>query len=208
MNTVVKARKSSEAARLKRDDWLDAAFVAVVDGGFDKVRVLVLADSLGVTRGSFYWHFTDHAELIAALLERWRAGEQAAVRRLQAESTGEPQADLHHLLDVALARAGTDLEHMRFELALRGLGRRDPGVAKMLVGIDNERMALFEDRFTRLTRDPPAARDLAALFYLAIVGSHQALSRPSSSNRIALYLKGIIADHLIDRQVPVTAPPN
>ena len=47
-------RKSPRAdvPRLGRDDWLDAAFAAVVEGGFDNVRVLVLADRLGVTRGS------------------------------------------------------------------------------------------------------------------------------------------------------------
>ena len=45
------------ASRLGRDDWLDAAFRAAVEHGFDGVRVLTLADTLQVTRGSFYWHF-------------------------------------------------------------------------------------------------------------------------------------------------------
>ena len=46
-------------SRLGRDDWLDAAFRAAVEHGFDGVRVLTLADTLQVTRGSFYWHFKD-----------------------------------------------------------------------------------------------------------------------------------------------------
>ena len=62
-------------ARLSRDDWLDAAFEIVAEQGFDSVRVLTLAKSLDVTRGSFYWHFSDHAELIAGLIERWRTRE-------------------------------------------------------------------------------------------------------------------------------------
>ena len=49
-----KSKKRSETPKLNRDDWLDAAFNAVAEGGFDNVRVLVIADSLGVTRGSFY----------------------------------------------------------------------------------------------------------------------------------------------------------
>ena len=72
MTAARKTRKPAESSRLSRDDWLDAAFQAVVEGGFDKVRVLGLAAALGVTRGSFYWHFVDHAELIAALLARWQ----------------------------------------------------------------------------------------------------------------------------------------
>ncbi|MBP8309277.1 MAG: TetR/AcrR family transcriptional regulator [Burkholderiaceae bacterium] len=206
MKPAAKAGRPSEASRLNRDDWLDAAFDAVVEGGFERARVLALAQSLGVTRGSFYWHFADHAELIDALLARWREGEHEVVRRLQGEFTGAPQADLLLLLDAALARAGADLENMRFELALRGLGRRDPDVARMLVQVDSERMALFEDRFARLTGERHRAGELAALFYLAIVGSHQALSRPSSTARIAGYLKGIIGEYLIRQQARPTDP--
>jgi AcrR family transcriptional regulator len=200
MKPASKARRRPAALRLTRDDWLDAAFAAVVEGGFDNVRVLALADTLGVTRGSFYWHFDDHADLIAALLARWREREIGPDRRLKSESTADPEADLERLLDAALAHAGTDLEDMRFELAVRGLGRRDTAVAKLLVEVDQARMSLFEHKFQRLTGDAKTATELAALFYLAIVGSHQALSRPSSSPRAKAYLKGIIADYLIRRQ--------
>jgi AcrR family transcriptional regulator len=195
-------RTRTDATRLGRDDWLDAAFEAVVEGGFDNVRVLAIADTLGVTRGSFYWHFTDHADLVRSLLERWRAGEIEALRQLQSETPDDPVADLVHLLDIALARSGTDLKHMRFELALRGLGRRDPAVAKMLVEIDRARMELFVGKFRRLTGDAKTAGDLAALFYLAITGANQGLARPSATTRLAQYLKGLIAEYLIRRQMP------
>ena len=203
MKPAKKLRGRSEAPRLSREDWLDAAFKAVVEGGFDNVRVLVIADALGVTRGSFYWHFTDHADLISSLLARWRKREIDLDQSLQAEATDDPQADLERLLDAALAHAGSDLENMRFELALRGLGRRDPAVATMLVEIDQLRMRLFEHKFTRLTGNSKTASDLAALFYLAIAGSHQALSRPTSPPQAKEYFKGIIANHLIHRQLPL-----
>ena len=93
MKPASKPRKRSEAPRLNRDDWLDAAFKAVVEGGFDNVRVLVIADALGVTRGSFYWHFADHAELVSALLARWKEREIAIDQKLQSQSTADPQAD-------------------------------------------------------------------------------------------------------------------
>lgn len=191
----------AEASRLTRDDWLDAAFKAVVDGGFDKVRVLAIADTLGVTRGSFYWHFADHAELVSALWARWRDREIASAQEIQAATSTDPQADLEHVLDTALAHAGNDLENMRFELALRGLGRCDPAVAAMLAEIDHMRLALFESKFQRLTGDPKAAADLAALFYLAIVGSNQALSRPANPPQTKAYLQGIITHYLIRREV-------
>ena len=178
---AAKHGKRGDAQRLGRDDWLDAAFDAVVDGGFDQLRVVALAQTLGVTRGSFYWHFADHADLVKVLLARWQQREIAEGLRIQAESSDDPQADLLRLLDLALARGGADLKNLRFELALRGLGRRDSGVAQMLVEVDAARMALFEAKFLRLTRDVKSATDLAALFYLAVTGGFQALARPNSS---------------------------
>jgi AcrR family transcriptional regulator len=191
-----------DVARLGRDDWLDAAFRAVVDGGFDAMRVLTLARALGVTRGSFYWHFADHAALRDAVIERWRARELDTVARLAAESDEDPRADLLRVLDVALARGRDDLADMRFELALRGLGRRDAAVARVLVAIDEARMDVFESKFLRLTGDARRAADLAALFYLAITGAVQALARPSSTARVAEYLRALLADHVIDRHPP------
>lgn len=201
MKAPAKTRKHSEAPHLTRDHWLDAAFRAVAEGGFDKARVLILAKALGVTRGSFYWHFAGHTELIAALLSRWREREMTTLEGLRADSAPEPTVELERLLDAAFAHAGGDLQNLRFELALRGLGRRDPGVAKMLLEVDQARVEVFKEKFQRLAGDAKEAAELAALFYLAIVGSNQALSRPSTTPRMKQYLKGIIADYLIHRQV-------
>ncbi len=205
MTAAKKTRRPVESSRLSRDDWLDAAFQAVVEGGFDHVRVLGLAATLGVTRGSFYWHFVDHAELIAALLARWHERELAANRSIEASTAQDPQQDLQAVLEAALAHAGADLENMRFELALRGLGRRDASVATMLIEVDQQRLHLFEGKFLRLTHDARSASDLAALFYLAIVGSNQALSRPSSPPQAKEYLRSIITDYLIRRHAVATA---
>ncbi len=196
-------RPKVESSRLTRDDWLDAAFQAVVKGGFDHAKVLSLADALGVTRGSFYWHFTDHADLIKGLVERWLGREMQINQQLQADALDDPQADLEKLLDAALEHAGVQLENMRFELALRGLGRRNAEVAQMLADVDQMRMRLFETKFLRLTGDPKAASDLAALFYLAIVGSYQALSRPNSTPQTKAYFKRIISSYLVGKQKPV-----
>jgi AcrR family transcriptional regulator len=204
-----KTRKPLDTPRLTRDDWLDAAFQAVVEGGFDKLRVLTIADTLGVTRGSFYWHFADHADLLAALLARWQQREVELDQIIQASATTQPQDDLERLLETALAHAGVDLKNMRFELALRGLGRRDADVARMLVDVDRARMKLFEGQFLRLTGNAQTASELATLFYLAIVGSNQALSRPSSPPRAKELLKAIITRYLIHDQAhpkPARAP--
>jgi len=200
-------RKSSEdsgSTRLTRDDWLDAAFAAVVEGGFDAVRVLSLAEQLKVTRGSFYWHFEDHAQLIDALVSRWWEAERVEHKRLMAIETDDPRADLAQILREALDYAGAKLENMRFELALRGLGRRNTTVADQLAAIDQDRMKLFVEKFMRITQDIMRATDLAALFYLAVVGSYQALARPHSPAVIKDFLQDLIRRYVIEH--PKAAP--
>jgi AcrR family transcriptional regulator len=200
MTTAGSHKSKAEGPRLSRDDWFDAAFQEVVEGGFDQARVLIVANRLKVTRGSFYWHFKDHADLISGLTERWHQREIAAYQTLREASVSDPHADLERLLDAALAHAGNNMENMRFELALRGLGRRDAEVAQMLVEVDQMRMRLFTDKFERLIPDATEASNLAALFYLAIVGSYQALSRPSSPPQVKEFLKSIIGKYIIHRR--------
>jgi AcrR family transcriptional regulator len=192
-----------EAARLSREDWLQAAFNAVVDGGIDNLKVLTLAEILKVTRGSFYWHFVDHAELLQATLERWKNQEMQRNLRIHSYSTDDAAADMQHLLDQALAHGGDELVNMRFELAVRGMGRRDAQVAAMLHEIDQARTQLFYRQFKRLMQDEQKAHDLAVLFYLTIVGCYQALSRPSSPARAKDYFKSIISTFLIQAQLPL-----
>lgn len=202
MKSANKAKIRALAPRLTREDWLDAAFKAVVEGGFDNVRVLMLADRLGVTRGSFYWHFSDHADLISTLLTRWHDREIELDQKIRSQATGDPQADLKLILKTALAHAGSDVENLRFELALRGLGRRDTAVASMLLAVDQMRFDLFEQEFMRLTGEATKAAELAALFYLAIAGGHQALSRPSSTVNSKKHLLSLITKFLIEMQAP------
>lgn len=185
------------SARLTRDDWLDAAFQAAIGGGFGAVRVLTLADTLGVTRGSFYWHFADRAELVRALIDRWYQREIAAHQDLLASHAPDPTARILHVLDNAIAHSVADREFDRFEQALRSLASKDSGVAALLEKVDRARLQMLHSHYFQLVHDDEKARQLSALFYLAIVGSHEALNRPSASAKVSDYLKSIIANHLV-----------
>ena len=59
------AKKTTK--RLGRDDWLSAA-LNMCDLGIDQVKIAPLAKRMGVTTGSFYWHFSNRQELLDALL--------------------------------------------------------------------------------------------------------------------------------------------
>jgi len=65
------AAEKSKATRLDAAAWIAAAFDALADGGIDAVRVEPLAKALGITKGSFYWHFADRRALLDAMLRHF-----------------------------------------------------------------------------------------------------------------------------------------
>ena len=67
----IKKPKKSGIDRQSKKSWLDAALQALASGGVDKVRVESLAKNLGVTKGSFYWHFKDREQFLDELLSFW-----------------------------------------------------------------------------------------------------------------------------------------
>jgi AcrR family transcriptional regulator len=192
---------SNEATRLTRDDWLDEAFKAVVDGGFDNVKVLSLAEKLKVTRGSFYWHFTDHADLIGSLLMRWKLAQLDLDAKLKSQQSGDALKDLDFVVDAAFLQAGSELENLRFEQHMRAFSHHHEEAAQLLVEVDANRMDLFQSKFLVLVKDINKARDLAALLYLAIAGGFQALSRPVNPPNIRAYLRTLISHYLVAKQV-------
>lgn len=192
---------SNEATRLSRDDWLDEAFKAVVDGGFDNVKVLSLAEKLRVTRGSFYWHFTDHADLIGSLLMRWKLAQLDLDAKLKSQQSGDALKDLDFVVDAAFLQAGSELENLRFEQHMRAFSHHHEEAAQLLVEVDANRMDLFQSKFLVLVKDANKARDLAALLYLAIAGGFQALSRPVNPPNIRAYLRTLISHYLVAKQV-------
>ena len=84
------ARKGTGAKRpdeptLTAADWAEAALQLIAEAGLGALTVDALAARLGVTKGSFYWHFKGRSELLASALGRWEQRATAeAIRGLSA----------------------------------------------------------------------------------------------------------------------------
>ena len=71
--------------RTPRSSWIDAGLRALAGGGPEAVRIETLAQSLGVTKGGFYWHFEDRRALLDELLDAWeRTMIDEAIERVHA----------------------------------------------------------------------------------------------------------------------------
>jgi AcrR family transcriptional regulator len=148
------------ATRTPRATWVTEGLRALGDGGPDAVRIEVLAQALGVTRGGFYWHFDDRAALLAEMLETWeRLVTDEVIERVDATG-GDPRAKLRHLFAIAMSID----DMVKIELAIREWARRDKAVAKRLRRLDNRRMAYMRTLFGEICAD---ADDVEARCLLA-----------------------------------------
>jgi AcrR family transcriptional regulator len=188
--------KRPEKEQLSRNAWLDAAGAAIAEGGFDDVRVLTLAKQLGVTRGSFYWHFNDHAELIISFLDRWRDRRLAELDYLRL-SGDDSETELRRILRLALSEPAWNTRQMRVELAVRDFARRDPYAAKIVAEVDRGRIDHCTSLLEKMMNDKGKARDLALLVYVATIGGRVVLTGfnegEAAVNRIDHMISEILA---------------
>ena len=86
--------------RLDRNAWLSEAMEVLRESGVDHVKVEPLAKRLGVTKGSFYWHFKDRPDLLRALPEYWVESQTEPVLA-HAESAGRTPVEIKVIHDQA-----------------------------------------------------------------------------------------------------------
>lgn len=149
------------------DLWLEAAYDLLVEGGVDAVKVMPLAERLGLSRTSFYWHFPDREALLAGLVDRWRAKNTAnLVARCEAPAATIAEAMLN-LCDCWL---DTDLFDSRLEFAMRTWSLTDPAVARAMAEADAVRIEAITALFRRFGYDETEADTRARALYLTQVG--------------------------------------
>lgn len=109
-------------SRVGKQEWVIAAYRALVQTGPVGVSVEVLARRMGLTKGSFYWHFTDRRELLDAALDMW-AAEQTQSLIDEANRAEGPLARLKVLFERVTTAGGSS------ETAIYQAAAADPGGA-------------------------------------------------------------------------------
>ena len=149
---------------LTPETWIEAATEVLVDQGIDHVRVDVLATQLGVTRGSFYWHFRDREDLLRRVLQAWRDRATVALTRRLESARPDPREQLHDAASLPF-RGRAAAKAARIELAIRAWARRDEMAREAVDEADSARLAHHERIFTALGFAPDEARGRAFLMY-------------------------------------------
>jgi AcrR family transcriptional regulator len=151
-----------EQQSLDRERWADAALDALERGGLAAVAVEPLARALGVTKGSFYWHFKSRQELLAATVARWERLHVDAPLAA-AGAIADPRERLLALLGMAGAKPASIFIRMLEAV-------HEPVVGAAVARAAEARVAFLAKAFGELGLPRAKARRQALLAYSAYVG--------------------------------------
>ncbi|WP_394845737.1 TetR/AcrR family transcriptional regulator [Pendulispora brunnea] len=154
-----------ESRALSPRDWADAALWAIGKSGLAGVTIDEVARTLGVTKGSFYWHFEDRLALLRAALERWEEiCTHAIIERL--EALERPRDRLQQLFMTVFSENET---YAPIELAILSAAE-NPAVAPVVARVASRRLEYLVDIYRRSGLTPADARSAALLAYSAHLG--------------------------------------
>ncbi len=157
-------KKAAAAAkprpRLNRRDWLEASLAVLVHEGIHAVTIERLASSLGVTRGSFYHHFHDRAELQMALLEYWQVEATGRIAEQVAALQLDPGTTL-----LALSRAIRHSKAAQYDVAFRNWALHDDEAMAVVRKTDEQRLGFIREQFARAGFTGKDLENRARLFY-------------------------------------------
>ena len=153
-----------ERTRLSAEDWEDSALDVIAEQGVGALAVEALARRLGVTKGSFYWHFRTREALLQAALERWEQyGEREVIARI--ESIADPRERLPELF----RRVAHEIQpHRVYAALLKALDH--PLVVPVMARVSQRRTEFLANSFREAGLPPTQALNRARLTYAAYVG--------------------------------------
>jgi AcrR family transcriptional regulator len=188
----------AEKIRLSADDWQQAALDALSEGGLQGIAIEALAKRLGVTKGSFYWHFASRDALIESALELWESQEQEQVFG-KLDSLSNAQERLSALVTLVASEIKA---HKIYSELLKAIDH--PLVKPILERVSKRRIDYLTASFRQAGMPRIQALNRARLTYAAYVGFLQLnlqLGHPKlSHDEFNDYIK-----HLTETLIPASS---
>jgi AcrR family transcriptional regulator len=197
--TVAAATKAERQGRLSAEDWAQAALDLIAEQGVAAVAVEPLARRLGVTKGSFYWHFPSRDALLQAALERWEAVEQETVFG-KLEAVSDPRERLRALFQLV---AHEFKSHIVYSELLKALDH--PTVSPVIGRVSQRRFDWLAASFRQAGLSRTDAQHRARLAYAAYVGFLQLNMQLHQQRLQHDEFEGYV-DHVMSTLIPNDAP--
>jgi len=178
---LVSLRPERTGRRDSRNELINAAIEIIQDQGIDALRIEDVCESVGVSKGSLYWHFSDREGLVReALLEQlYRLGDEQLTAFATAVDTATTRDE--YLIQIAGAFVdpfdATQVEARWRRLEMIATARRDPKLSGIMEEIQKRHHRFLTDLmekaasrgFLRAGLDPSS---IAALVVAIGLGSN------------------------------------
>ena len=152
------SKQTEKKSRLSREAWLAEALDVLAQDP-EHLRIDELAERLGVSKGSFYWHFENRAEFVYALAEYWRDVDTQRIADIVTESTDSAEERLYLLMKLIV-----ETKSARYDLAVRAWARHEPDIAPVIREVDKIRQKVVRGIFEDLGLEESEARMRARVF--------------------------------------------
>jgi AcrR family transcriptional regulator len=163
--------------------WVATAREVLIEDGIQGVKIDRLAQRLGVTKGGFYKHFADRADLLSKLLTLW---EQDNVFVAPTERAATPVQARDQLLALTHRLIDEDGYNPLFDLAVRDWARVDSAAAQCVHRVDQQRLAQLKSLFTALGCAVQEAEVRARVLYYHQVGYYAMGVKELKAERLRL----------------------
>jgi len=193
----MKAVQKNERATLSAADWEREALDLIAEQGIQALAIEPLARRMGITKGSFYWHFSSRESLFEQALLRW---EEHDSRNLNA-SLGEFDKPRDRLISFFRRVGREKLTHEVFSELCAAAGH--PQVEPVLERVAERRMQHLAAAFEELGMEPLLARNQARLTYSVYLGFLQ-LQRQHQTPSLSSEEFDAYIEHVINTLIPAT----
>ena len=151
--------------RFDRNRWLAEALDVLAKEGSAKITVRHISERLGVTTGSFYWHFKGRHDFVRRIVDYWNeAFTEAAARHVQ-DVSDNPKEQLLALMTIL-----TEQNLARYDVAVRAWAAQAPEIAKAVRKVDQRRLGVVRHLFSAMEFDQ-AESDMRARTFLVFHSS-------------------------------------
>ena len=149
--------------RLTQDDWINYGLKSLSKLGYKSLKAASLAHALGVSRGSFYWHFKNIVDFELQLIASWKQRTTESVIT-ELEDNVSPEKRLIRLIGLALSN------DLKLDKAMRSWSMEDRRVSQIVTEVDNQRILYVESLLEAMMTNKQDVTLQAKILYWSCIG--------------------------------------
>jgi AcrR family transcriptional regulator len=177
---------------LTRDDWLKEA-LGLCKSGIDNVKVAPLAKQMGVTTGSFYWHFRNRRELLEGLLDYWEREMTDAPIVAARQYPGPPATRILNLMEAVMIEG-----HARYDLPIWHWAQSDARANRVFKRVLKKRFSFAAWMFAEAGFSKERATTRGRMMVILLMGESTLVPGSMAERK----------DFLMQKHAILTAPEN